>query len=210
VAKTSKFNAEAEQQLIDGAQDGSSEAFAELVRTHSPQIYNLSLRFFRNPADAEDNVQSTLCRAYANIHRFEGRSRFSTWLGRIAINEALMTIRRRRYENVTLEADLPKPEDDETRVLDIEDHDPGQEQRYIAKELAGKAFNGLHPSIVNIFIHKAEGWTQRELARQSGVTLAAIKSRIFDARRRMHCRLEEISHVQQSKDSFTSTLLRIR
>jgi RNA polymerase sigma-70 factor, ECF subfamily len=192
VAKTTKLNAGVEQSLIDRARRGSSEAFAELAQNHSQTIYGISWRMFRNTADAEDNVQDTLYRAYANIRRFEGRSRFSTWLVRIAINEALMTMRRRRQENVTLEGDLPISKDDDRKVLDIEDDDPGQERSYIARELTGKAFDGLHPSTINIFIHSAEGWTQRELAQESGMSIAAIKSRIFHARRRMNFRLEDL------------------
>src|SRR5262249_12106107 len=125
-----------EQLLIGQVRDGNSDAFDELACKHRPQIYGISLRFFGSPADAEDNVQNALCKAYVNFNRFEGRSRFSTWLTRIAINEALMTIRNRRSEAVTIEADLLIPENEDAAVLEVQDHDANQERRYIAKELA--------------------------------------------------------------------------
>jgi RNA polymerase sigma-70 factor (ECF subfamily) len=188
--KASKQDPQAEQILLERTRGGSREAFGELVRMHLSQIYHVSLRILKNHADAEDNLQDVFCKVCMNIHRFEGRSRFSTWLIRVTINEALMRIRRRRCERLTLEADLPKPESEEIAALDVEDSGPDQERRYIAKELAAKALRGLHPSVVDIFIrHTAQGWTQRELARQAGVSTSALKSRIFTARAHMQRQL---------------------
>jgi RNA polymerase sigma-70 factor (ECF subfamily) len=196
--KASKQNSQAEQILLGRTQGGSREAFGELVEMHLPQIYHVSLRILKNHADAEDNLQDVFCKVCMNIHRFEGRSRFSTWLIRITINEALMRIRRRRCDRLTLEADLPKPEGEEIAALDINDSGPDQEQQYIAKELAAKAMRGLHPSVVDIFIrHTAQGWTQRELARQAGVSTSALKSRIFSAR--AHMRLQLRGSVERKR-----------
>ena len=94
----------AEQLLIEQARSGSSDAFAQLVSMHTPQIYSISLKILQNHADAEDNVQDALWKAYESISRFEGRSRFSTWLIRIAINEALMRIRAVRPVHLALDA----------------------------------------------------------------------------------------------------------
>jgi RNA polymerase sigma-70 factor, ECF subfamily len=189
--RKSKKDGHAEQLLIEGIQDKSSEAFAELAETYTPWIYGISLRYLENSADAEDNVQNALFKAYQNIDRFEGRSRFSTWLIRITINEALMTIRRRRRENLTLESDLPAPEGEENEGLEIENGEPCQERQYIAKELVAQALHGLPSALVDVFLlHKAEGWTQRDLARENGISLAALKSRIFSARTRMLERLQ--------------------
>lgn len=189
--KASTHDAQTEQVLITGTCRGSREAFAELARVHSPHIYQLSLKVLKNHADAEDNLQNVLCKVWTNIHRFEGRSRFSTWLVRITINEALMAIRSRRYEHLTFEADLPRPESKESLAFDTKDCGPDQERQYIAKELVAKAFQGLQPSLVELFIrHKADGWTQRELAREAGVSLGALKSRMFVVRGRMQERLQ--------------------
>ena len=77
-----------ERTLVAKAQAGSEEAFTELVRRHSGQIYGLSLNMLRNREDAEDNLQNVLVKAFHNINRFEGNSQFSTWLVRIKIGRA--------------------------------------------------------------------------------------------------------------------------
>src|SRR6266850_4385151 len=84
------------ERLVSGAIRPAPEAFAELVRSNSKLIYKMSLRILKNHSDAEGNLQNVLIKAYKNIHRFEGRSRLSSWLVGIAINEALMKIRKRR------------------------------------------------------------------------------------------------------------------
>src|SRR5690242_21569777 len=94
----------AEQLLIEQTRSGNSDSFAKLVSMHSPQLYSISLRILQNHADAEDNVQNALLKAYENINGFEGRSRFSTWLFRIAVNEALMKMRRFHPVHLTLDS----------------------------------------------------------------------------------------------------------
>jgi len=91
----------ADSTLIENIKAGSHDAFAELVRRHHAKIYAVSLRMLKNREDAEDNVQNVLFKAYHNMNRFEGQSQFSTWLFRIAINEALMKLRRQKNEKQT-------------------------------------------------------------------------------------------------------------
>ena len=182
--KTSKHEAHAEQLLTKRERAGSREAFVDLVQMHSPQLYQVSLKILRNQADAEDNLQNVLIKAYGNIHRFEGRSHISTWLVSIAINEALMRIRSRRPPLFTL--DPLNSEGEDSMPIEVIDGHPNPERCYIAKELVAKAFAGLPPSVVDLFIrNKGEGWTQRELARENGISISSVKSRIFKARERM-------------------------
>jgi len=189
--KTSKQDAHVEQLLTEQTRSGSPEAFAELVRMHSPQIYRISLKILKNHADAEDNLQTVLCKAYGNICRFEGRSRISTWLVSIAVNQALMHIRKHHPESIA--PNLLNSESAERMPIEVGDDHPNPERRYIAKELVARAFAGLPSSSVDLFIrNKAEGWTQRELAREKGITISSVKSRIFKARERMQERLEAI------------------
>jgi RNA polymerase sigma-70 factor, ECF subfamily len=179
-----------ETELIARARAGKPEAFAELVNRHSQQVYGVSLRMLKNHEDAEDNVQNVLCKAYNHIKQFEGNSRFSTWLVRIAINEALMKIRQTRSDRTAKHAETTSADNDEPIIPDVADHRPNPERAYIAKDLATKAFNGLHPSLRDTFIlHKAEGWTNRELAGAMGITVETVKSRIFRARVRMRNQL---------------------
>src|ERR1700741_850718 len=85
--------------FVSAAAGDVLEAFPELVRSNSKLIYRVSLSILKNHADAEDNLQNVFFKAYSNIHRFEGRSQLSSWLVRLAINEALMKIRKRRTAN---------------------------------------------------------------------------------------------------------------
>jgi len=90
----------AEQPLIEQTRSGNSDSFTKLVSMHSAQLDSISLKILQNHADAEDNVQNALLKAYENIGGFEGRSRFSTWLFRIAVNEALMRMRQNEDKEI--------------------------------------------------------------------------------------------------------------
>jgi RNA polymerase sigma-70 factor (ECF subfamily) len=186
--KTSKRDAHVDQKEPERTWSGSPEAFAELVRMHSPLIFQMSFKILKNHADAEDNLQTVFCKAYANIHRFEGRSHISTWLVSIAIHQALMKIRGNRPD--PLARALEKSESVESVLAEVGDGQPNPERSYIAKELVAKAVAGLPPSLVDLFIrNKSEGWTLRELASEAGITICSLKSRIFRVRGRMQKQL---------------------
>ncbi len=181
--KTNPEISSAEASLIRKARAGNSEAFSELVRIHSDPIYCMSLRILKNHADAEDNLQDVLFKAYRNIRRFQGRSRFSSWLCRITINEALMKIRKASSARAPVQTDLPEEASDKGHLLEIKDERPNPERQYIAVDLAEKAFSRLHPTLKQTFLlHKGEGWTHRELAGAMGIAVATVRSRVFRAR----------------------------
>jgi RNA polymerase sigma-70 factor (ECF subfamily) len=186
-----------ERALVAKAQGGNEEAFTELVRRHSGQVYGLSLNMLRNREDAEDNLQNVLVKAFHNINRFEGNSQFSTWLVRITINEALMKLRKRNSERITDYRDSRSSDDDQQVFPEIEDTRQNPERQYISKELAWMAFRGLNPSLQDTFIlHKVEGWTNRELAEALGITVSTVKSRIFRARARLRHHLQTLTESQ--------------
>jgi RNA polymerase sigma-70 factor, ECF subfamily len=179
---------ETERLLLEGTRGGSPEALADLVRLHSSKIYKWSLKILKNHEDAQDNTQNVLCKMYLSINTFKGRSRFSTWLFRVTLNEALLKIRASRSQPARFE--VLKPQDEDSSVPDVTDCHADPEQQYLAKELVAKAFLGLHPSVTQLFLrHKAEGWTQRELADKMGISVSALKARIFSAREQMQARL---------------------
>ncbi len=181
----------AEGSLIRSAREGDAEAFSELVRIHSERVYCMSLRILKNQADAEDNLQDVLCKVYQNIREFQGRSRFSSWLVRITINEALMKIRKQNSGLNTRQTALLEEGAERNRLLEIKDARPSPERKFIATELTNKAFSGLHPVLRQTFIlHEGEGWTHRELAGAMGIAISAVKSRIFRARARMRRQLQ--------------------
>jgi RNA polymerase sigma-70 factor (ECF subfamily) len=91
--------------LVRQAQAGDEAAFARLVQPHMRKTFHVALKITRNREDAEDASQQTLLKAFANIKQFQGASQFSTWLIRIAMNEALMVMRKRRSEDSHLTYD---------------------------------------------------------------------------------------------------------
>jgi RNA polymerase sigma-70 factor (ECF subfamily) len=186
-----------ESKLIAKARRGNHEAFTELVQKHSGKIYGVSLRMLKNREDAEDNVQNVLVKAYYNIGRFEGHSQFSTWLFRITINEALMKLRRHKPERFVNTTDPGADSSTYATYPEIEDHRQNHEREYINRELAAKALQCLNPSLRNTFVlQKAEGWTNRELARAMGITVETVKSRVFRARTRSRRRLEMLARTR--------------
>lgn len=188
-----------DEALIASARAGNGNDFGELVRRHSRQVYGLSFRVLKNREDAEDNLQNAFCKAYGKIQQFEGKSQFSTWLMRIAINEALMTLRKRRSQGLRLQADQDSDRDDREPRPEIRDSHPDPERQYLTKELAARAFEALHPTLKRTFIlQKAEGWTSEELAQAFDLTKETIKSRVFRARIRMRERLAALAKTEST------------
>jgi RNA polymerase sigma-70 factor (ECF subfamily) len=174
---------------------GDADAFSELVRLHSRQIYGLSLKMLRNREDAEDNLKNVFCKVFDNINWFKFQSRLSTWLIRIAMNEALMKLRKLLSERSNGHADISNFETEEGIVPDIENRRPNPERQYIAKEPATIASLGLRPlSRDEFLLHKAEGWTSRELAGVLGITVETVKSRLFRAHIHMRQQLNAVAN----------------
>jgi RNA polymerase sigma-70 factor, ECF subfamily len=180
--------------LIARARAGSKQAFSELVGRHSAQIYGVSYRMLRNREDAEDNLQNVFIKAYRKIDQFEGKSHFSTWLVRIAINEAMMMLRKRAPEKAALQPDVDTTNATADTVGSFPDTHADPERQYIAKELTSKALESLNSNLRNTFVlHKAEGWTHPELADTLGIDKDTVKSRIFRARARLRQRLQNLT-----------------
>jgi RNA polymerase sigma-70 factor (ECF subfamily) len=187
-----------EQTLIANAREGSRTAFGELVRRHSHRVYGMSFKILKNREDAEDNLQNVFCKAYGKIRQFEGNSQFSTWLVRIAINEALMMLRKRRPEDAAAftSADDGIFDGNEPRA-ELRDLRADPERQYLTKELATKALDALHPTLKYTFLlQKGEGWTSRELAKAMEITPEIVKSRIFRARVKLRQRLLALAKTE--------------
>ncbi|MCI0423895.1 MAG: sigma-70 family RNA polymerase sigma factor, partial [Acidobacteria bacterium] len=125
---------ENETGLVAEARSGSAEAFTILVRQYDRNIYRLALNITHNKEDAEDVLQETFLKAYANLGTFQGNSRFYTWLVRIAINEALMKLRKRRT-NKSVSLDEPLESDDHLILREIVDWGETPEERCSRSEL---------------------------------------------------------------------------
>lgn len=174
---------ECESLLIRQACAGSRTAFAELAGRCTRKIYGLSLRMLRNRADAEDNVQNTLCKAFTKMDQFKGESRFSTWIISIAINEALMAIRKHRSSPEYIGARVPDTADSTELPFEPIEKKANPEREYSAKELTGKALEQLPDLLRNDFmLHQLEGWTHGELAARRKISAQTMKARMFRAR----------------------------
>jgi RNA polymerase sigma-70 factor (ECF subfamily) len=169
--------------LLHRARAGEREAFDALANHHFDRILAISLRILRNPADAEDNVQNVLCKAFVNLWQFKENALFSTWLIRITINEALMKLRRSSSEKLHLQVESNFAERP-IELLPTRQLNP--EAQCIARDLVSKACTSVPSALRDTFTMFAlEGWTQKELSKSHGVATQTIKSRIFRARRMM-------------------------
>ena len=174
--------------IVLAAQAGSPAAFAEIHSTYSKRLYQTILSITRNPHDAEEALQETFLRAYLAIETFEGRSKVYSWLTRIAVNSALMVLRRRRTRPEVLFD--PQPDDRcEARFFEPEDPSPNPEEAYGLHQRQIKtlrAIRRLNPKLqVPIRLQMKHGWTLKEISQSLDISEAAVKSRIYRARQRL-------------------------
>src|SRR3954462_755165 len=134
--------------LVRAAKAGDISAFEQLVHRYDRNVFRIAQHITQNREDAEDVVQDAFLKAYQNLPNFQMQSKFYTWLVRIAVNEALMKLRKRRPERfVSLDEDVKTEEDSMPR--EIADWSPNPEQQYDQaelKDILGKTINGLPPS----------------------------------------------------------------
>ena len=181
-----------EQGLVAQAKSGCSAAFGQLYERHRLMVYHTVLRVVRHREDAEDAVQRCFQRAFTNLTRFRGDSRFSTWVTRIAINEALMLLRERRARtplSETSHEDANSP-----FVLNLADGGPTPEETVAANELCAVLTGAISDLRNNlravVLLREFQGLTNEETARRLGLSVAAVKARVFHARRWLRRRLE--------------------
>jgi len=170
---------------VEALRAGDRAEFARLVDAYSAPIYRLSLKILGNPQDAEDVLQNTFLNALTHLSSFEGRSSLSTWLYRIASNEALMQIRRKR-KNVSIE-DLQTEGSDEGILPEIfMDWSALPESELITEESKAKldeAVSKLPESLRLVFVLRdVEGVSIKETAEILNLTETNVKTRLLRAR----------------------------
>jgi len=180
--------------LVDAARKGDIGAFEELVRRYDRNVFRIAQHITQNREDAEDVVQDAFLKAYQNLGQFQGQSKFYTWLVRIAVNEALMRLRRRRPERmVSLDEDVKTEEDSMPR--EIADWSPNPEQLYKQAELRdilSKTIQGLPASFRTVFVLRdVEGLSTEETAAALDLSVPAVKSRLLRARLQLRDRLNK-------------------
>src|SRR5260370_2326295 len=134
-AVASSCDGAADEELVAAAKKGDQLAFESLAKRHQRRIFAVAFRYTRVREDAEDIVQETFQKAFVHLQKFEGKSSFSTWLTRIAINEALMSLRRRRALH-EVPADDSSGDHGTTPGPDLTDASPAPEATYLQKQEA--------------------------------------------------------------------------
>jgi RNA polymerase sigma-70 factor (ECF subfamily) len=173
--------------LVAGAKTGDTQAFELLVQRQEGKIFSLAQRMTRNREDAEDVVQQSFQKAFIHLKKFEGESLFSTWLTRIAINEALMLLRRKRGSR---EVPIESNTEDETALpLDVPDAGPNPEDSCLQREqerILSAAVNELTPGMRKaIELRELGELSTGETAQVMGLSIGAVKARVFHGRRKL-------------------------
>jgi len=182
---------EDEGALVSLAKSGDLGAFDELVNRYERRIFRLAMNITQNREDAEDATQDAFLKSFQHLAEFQGESRFYTWLVRIAVNEALMRLRRRR-RNVT-SLDEPVQTEEDLMPREIQDWGPTPEQRYQVTELhsiLNNAIAELEPIFRTVFVLRdMEQLSTEEAADALGISVPAVKSRLLRARLKLRERL---------------------
>jgi RNA polymerase sigma-70 factor, ECF subfamily len=178
------FNSRA-RKLITAAQSGSATAFDELHKLYSARLFQIVFRITKNREDAEDAVQDAFLRAFVALRQFEGRSTVYSWLTRIAINSALMILRRRRARPEAILSCPLEPEEFCVQ-LEVKDPAPDPEEIWASLELSNGislAIQKLKPRLrTPIELRLDRELSINELAETLNITVPAAKARLFRAR----------------------------
>lgn len=174
--------------LVDAAKHGNSAAFDILAKRHEAKIFRVLLRITRNREDAQDAMQQSLHKAFTRLETFEGESSFYTWLTRIAINEALMLMRKNRG-TTTVSLDDASFKRVITLAQEIPDSAANPEEKYAQAErgqILTHAMKQLPSETQTALRLQLEDHTLGEIAEILGVRVSAVKARLFRARGRLH------------------------
>lgn len=174
-----------DQLLVQAARSGDCRAFVELCERHSKKVLPRIYRITNNWEDAEDVLQESLLKAFLHLKNFEGRSSFSSWLTRIAINSALMLLRKKRGVEVSI--DYVGDDDRSWRTWEPWEHHSETPEKHYAQrereELLRNAILRLPPTFREaVELRHAKGYSIREIAQALGISAAAAKSRLLRAR----------------------------
>jgi RNA polymerase sigma-70 factor (ECF subfamily) len=183
---SSSSDAAADEDLVAAAKNGDELGFESLAKRYQRRVFAVAFRYTRVREDAEDIVQETLRKAFVHLQKFEGKSSFSTWLTRIAINEALMSLRRRRALH-EVPADDSSGDNGIAPAPELADASPDPEATYLQKEKArivSAAIRRLRPGMRRaVELRELSELSTQETARRMGLSVAAIKARVFHARK---------------------------
>jgi RNA polymerase sigma-70 factor, ECF subfamily len=174
-----------DEALVTQVISGSTSAFEILFQRYQRKMFHVALSRLQNAEDAEDAVQQTFQQAFLHLKSFQGQSRFSTWLTRIAINESLMLLRKRRPGHFSIEDH--QNSDDESFVFEIKDRSATPEEQVGQQELRtvlSGAIDELRPILKTVVnLTELGELSTGKTAEVLGVRVGTVKARTFRARR---------------------------
>ena len=187
-ARTPALDSNSELTLVSAARAGDVEAFGQLVKRYDRLIFRVVRPMTENVQEAEDVVQEAFVKAFCNIKSFEGRSAFSTWLTRIAVNEALGRLRhRQKFPLSPLE--FVSSEEDKVVELQVASSEANPEEQCSEGELRralARAVRRLRPRLRAVFVLRdVQGMSAQQTAEILNITVGTVKARLFRARQRV-------------------------
>jgi RNA polymerase sigma-70 factor (ECF subfamily) len=192
--QSSKVEPGEELALVRAAKGGDISAFEQLVKRYDRNIFRLAQHITQNREDAEDVVQEAFLKAYTHLNGFQEQSKFYTWLVRIAVNESLMKLRRRRADK-TVSLDQEIETEDNSIPREVVDWGPNPEQVYNQaemNEILTKTIGGLPGGFRTVFVLRdVEGLSTEETAEALQLSIPAVKSRLLRARLQLRERLSK-------------------
>jgi len=190
-----------ESAFVAAAKAGDISAFETLVGRYERKIFRLTQNITQNREDAEDAMQEAFLKAFEHLQSFEGNSRFYTWLVRIAVNQALMKLRKRRPNVVSLDEEIDTGEDLVPR--EVEDWGPSPADRYAQTELSEiltKVIGELDPPFRIVFqLRDIEELSTEETADALGLSVPAVKSRLLRARLKLRQTLNQYFRLGENQ-----------
>jgi RNA polymerase sigma-70 factor (ECF subfamily) len=193
-----------ESSLVAQSRQGDTRAFSDLVRRYEGKIFRLAQHITQNREDAEDVLQETFMKAYEHLDQFQGNSKFYTWIVRIAVNQALMKLRRRKTDkSVSLDETIDTGEDTVVREIAAWGEDP--EQQFTREELGSileTAIDSLEPPYRSVFVLRdIDELSTEETAEALDLSVPAVKSRLLRARLQLREKLTR-KFKRKGEDAF--------
>ena len=191
-AMSSPIQIDEEAAIVAQARLGDAKAFSELLSRYEGKIFRLALHITQNREDAEDVLQEAFLKAYEHLNQFQGQSKFYTWIVRIAVNQALMKLRKRKSDrSVSLDETIDTGEDTVSREIAAWDENP--EQQYSREEISqilSSAIDGLAPIYRAVFVLRdVDELSTEETAEALELSVPAVKSRLLRARLQLRDKL---------------------
>ncbi len=194
-----------EQLSLEAIKTGDREELAKLVEITSPRIYRVALQILSNEQDAEDVLQETYLKAMAALSNFEGRSSLTTWLHRIAVNEALMLIRKRKPNTFSVEEQDVFNTDEESEGMEIVDFCCLPESEFLSEEaqrFLDAAVENLPENLRTVFVLRdLEGFSIQETAETLKLSENNVKTRLLRARLKLRQELSTYYSERVKKES---------